>query len=132
MVGALYFLPNTVHTKPTMLLNTDDLPAALYQDLVTEFLAELMVATQDEPTQDAFQRATQAYCDALRPWLEPGDCLTPARHVFPLLEDGEVDEDTDQITVRLSLEGHAFFRAWLRRQSDLVRASAYPHKGWSN
>jgi hypothetical protein len=70
-----------------MPLTTTDFPVKLYQDLVTEFLAELMLATQDEPTQDAFQRATQAYCDSLRPWLEPGDCPTPARAVFPLFED---------------------------------------------
>jgi hypothetical protein len=115
-----------------MPINTPELSAALYQDLVTEFLAELMLATQDEPSQEAFQRATQAYCDALRPWLEPGDCLTPARRVFTLFEEGRVDEDTEQITIRLSPEGYVFFRAWLRRQSDLVRAGAYPHKGWSN
>jgi hypothetical protein len=115
-----------------MSLNTADLPATLYQDLVTEFLAELMVATQDEPTQDAFQRATQAYCDSLRPWLEPGDCSTPARALFPLFEDYAFDDDAEQITVRLSPEGYAFFRAWLRRNSDLVRAGAYPQKGWSN
>jgi hypothetical protein len=115
-----------------MLLNTDDLPAALYQDLVTEFLAELMLATQGELTQNAFQRATQAYCDSLRPWLEPGDCPTPARAVFRLFEDYTFDDHAEQITVRLSPEGYAFFRAWLRRQSDLVRAGAYPHKGWSN
>lgn len=115
-----------------MTMNTSDLSSELHQDLVTEFLAELMVATQDEPTQDAFQRATQAYCDGLRPWLEPGDCSTPARAVFPLFEDSAVDEDAEQITVRLSPEGYAFFRAWLRRNSDLVRAGAYPQKGWSN
>jgi hypothetical protein len=115
-----------------MSLNTADLPAELYQDLVTQFLAELMLATQDEPTPDAFQRATQAYCDSLHPWLEPGDCPTPAREVFPLFEDYAVDEDTDQIAVRLSPEGSAFFRAWLRRQSDLRRAGAYPYEGWSS
>ena len=115
-----------------MPLNTPDLPAELYQDLVTEFLAELMLATRDEPTQEAFQRATQAYCDALRPWLEPADCPTPARELFVLFDDYAFDDDTDQIAVRLSPEGYAFFRAWLRRQSDLVRAGAYPHKGWSN
>jgi hypothetical protein len=115
-----------------MPLNTSDLPAELYQDLITQFLAELMLATQDEPSQDAFQRATQAYCDSLRPWLEPGDCPTPSRQVFPLFEDYAFDDDAEQITVRLSPEGSAFFRAWLRRQSELARAGAYPHKGWSN
>jgi hypothetical protein len=115
-----------------MPLSTADFPAELYRDLVIQFLAELMVATQAEPTQDAFQRATQAYCDSLRPWLEPGDCPTPARTVFPLLEDYTCHEDTDQIAVRLSPEGYAFFRAWLRRQRDFVRAGACPHKGWAN
>jgi hypothetical protein len=109
-----------------------DLPADLYQDLVTQFLAELMLATHDEPTQEAFQRATQSYCDNLRPWLDPGDCPTPPRAVFSLFEDYAFDDEADQIAVRLSPEGYAFFRAWLRRQHDLVRAGAYPHKGWSN
>jgi hypothetical protein len=120
------------HTDPAMPINTPDLPAELYQDLVTQFLAELMAATHEEPTQEAFQRATQAYCDALRPWLEPADCPTPAREVFVLFDDYAFDDDTEQIAVRLSPEGYAFFRAWLRRQSDLIRAGAYPHKGWSN
>jgi hypothetical protein len=115
-----------------MPLKTADLPTELYRDLVTQFLAELMLATQEEPTPEAFQRATQAYCDSLRPWLEPADCSTPARQVFPLFEDYAFDDDAEQITVRLSPEGYAFFRAWLRRQRDLVRAGAYPHKGWSN
>jgi hypothetical protein len=115
-----------------MPINTPDFPAALYQDLVTQFLAELMLVTQDEPTQGAFQRATQAYCDSLRPWLEPGDCSTPARDVFPLFDDYAFDDDTGRVTVHLSPEGYTFFRAWLRRQSDLVRAGAYPHSGWSN
>jgi hypothetical protein len=115
-----------------MPVHTLDLPAELYRDLVIQFLAELMLATQDEPTQEAFQGATQAYCDALRPWLEPGDCPLLARAVFPLFESYTCNDDTDQITARLSPEGYAFFRAWLRRQSDLVRAGAYPHKGWSN
>jgi hypothetical protein len=115
-----------------MPIHTLDFPAELYQDLVAEFLAELMVVTQEEPTPEAFQRATQAYCDALRPWLEPGDCPIPPRQVFSLLEDCAGDDDVDRIAVRLSPEGYAFFRAWLRRQSELVRAGAYPHKGWSN
>jgi hypothetical protein len=41
--------------------------------------------------------------------------------VFSLFEDYAFDGDTEQIAVRLSPEGYAFFRAWLRRQSDLVR-----------
>jgi hypothetical protein len=121
-----------VHIKRTMPINTLDLPAELYQDLITQFLAELMLATQDEPTQEAFQRATQAYCDSLRPWMEPEDCPTPPRALFSLFEDYALGDEADQIAVRLSPEGYAFFRAWLRRQSELVRAGAYPHKGWSN
>jgi hypothetical protein len=115
-----------------MPLTTADFPVELYQDLVIQFLAELMLATQDEPTQDAFQRVTQVYCDSLRPWLEPEDCSTQARDVFPLLEDYTCHEDTEHIAVRLSPEGYAFFRAWLRRHRDFVRAGACPHKGWSN
>jgi hypothetical protein len=112
--------------------HTPDLPTEFYHERVVQFLAELMVATQEKPTQDVFQHAIQAYCDSLRPSLEPGDCSTPARAVFPLLEGYTCNEDTDQIAVRLSPEGYTFFRAWLRRQSELVRAGAYPQKEWSN
>jgi hypothetical protein len=91
-----------------------------------------MLATCDKATQEAFQRATQAYCDRLRPWVEPEDCPTPPRALFSLFEDYAIDDEADQIAVHLSPEGYAFFRAWLRRQSELVRAGAYPHKGWSN
>jgi hypothetical protein len=115
-----------------MTIHTPDFPAELYQDLVTQFLAELMMVTQEEPTPEAFQHATQAYCDALRPWLEPEDCPIPPRQVFPLLEDCVCDDAIDHLAVRLSPEGYAFFRAWLRRQSELIRAGAYPHQGWSN
>jgi hypothetical protein len=121
-----------VHIKPTMPINTPNLSAELYQDLITQYLAELMLAAQDAPTQEALQHATQAYCDSLRPWVEPKDCPTPPRVVFSLFEDYAFDDEADQIVVRLSPEGYAFFRAWLRRQSELVRAGAYQHKGWLN
>jgi hypothetical protein len=65
-----------------------------------------MLVTHDEPTQEAFQRATQAYFDSLHPWPELGDCPTPARTLFSLLEeDHTCNEDTDHIAIRLSPEG---------------------------
>jgi hypothetical protein len=41
-------------------------------------------------------------------------------------------DGAEQMAVRLLPEDYGFFRAWLRRQSELVPAGAYPHKGWSN
>jgi hypothetical protein len=45
--------------------------AGRYQELVVRFLADLMSATTDVLTPHAFQHATQAFCDALQPWLDP-------------------------------------------------------------
>jgi hypothetical protein len=86
---------------------------------VVQFLAELRQSTMEYQTKAAFQQALQTYCDNLRPWLEPRDSPPNPRAIFSLLEDYTVDETGDNVTVVLSLEAEALFRAWLRYNKDL-------------
>jgi hypothetical protein len=95
----------------------------MYQDLVVQFLADLMSATTEVPTPDAFQHATQAFCDALQPWLDPAEGPAHPRAVFPILEDCTCDEEAECISVRFSPEGEALFRAWVRRHAVLLHAA---------
>ena len=103
-------LPSGVPTSP---------PAeSLEADLVMRFVADVMKRTLDTPTPDAFAQAVQAYCDELRPWLDPEDYLLFRQQQFTLLDYCEMDEAED-VWVRLSPAGYAFFRAWLRRKALL-------------
>ena len=96
-----------------------------YQDLVVQFLADLMSATTDVPTPHAFQHVVQAFCDALQPWLDPADGLLHPRAVFPILEDCTFDEEAERVSVRFSPEGEALFRAWVRGHAVLLHAALY-------
>jgi hypothetical protein len=91
---------------------------ALEADLVLRFVADLMRRTLDAPTPEAFAQAAQAYCDELRPWLDPEDCPLSPREQFTVLDYCTIDEAED-VWVRLSPEGYAFFRAWLRQKALL-------------
>jgi hypothetical protein len=99
--------------------------AGLYQELVVQFLADLMTATNDVPTPEAFQHAAQAFCDALAPWLDPADGPARPRAVFPILEDCKFDDEAERVSVRFSPEGEALFRAWVRRQAVLLHGGFY-------
>jgi hypothetical protein len=85
--------------------------------LLLEFLAELLNATHTADTPNAFHHAVQTFCEELRPWLTPGDGPPEPRAFFSLLTEGTLEEATDMMTVQLSPEGEAFFRAWVRRQA---------------
>jgi len=87
------------------------------RELKLQFLAELMLATQDASTPEAFQQATQAYFDALFPWLDPHEYPTVGKANFPVFANCDIDEVTDFATVQLSPESEAFFHAWLRRET---------------
>jgi len=91
------------------------------RDLIVRFLAELMQVTGTPENHSDFQSALQRYCDGLQPWLDPGDGPPNPRAVFSLLESYTFDETGENITVVLSSEAEALFRAWLRR-----------HKIWSD
>ena len=99
---------------------------------VVQFLAELMRTTMEHQAQAAFQQALQTYCDSLRPWLEPRDGPPNPRAIFSLLEGCTFDETGDNVTVVLSPEAEALFRAWLRRNQLASVAGLNTAHAWSN
>ena len=103
----------------------------LRRDLVVRFLAELMQITGPPDNQEAFQAALQKYCDDLRPWLESIDCPFYPRAAFSLLEDCGFDESGENISVVLSPEAEAFFRAWMRRHGIWTDAGLNTAHAWS-
>jgi hypothetical protein len=104
----------------------------LRREYVMLFLAELMQVTGTPNKQADFQAALQTYCDRLRPWLDPSDGPTQPRAVFSLLEHCEFDESGEQISVILSPEAEALFRAWLRRNKVLNEGGFNTAHAWSN
>lgn len=104
----------------------------LRRDLIVRFLAELMPITGSPKKQEDFQAALQRYCDSLHPWLEPGDGPPNPRAVFSLLEDCTFDETGENITVVLSPEAEALFRAWLRRNKIWSDAGLNTAHAWLN
>jgi len=100
------------------------------RDLLLEFLAELMNVTHTAATPEAFQRAVQAYCDDLRPWVLPADAPHTARASFSLFAEYHNSEGADAFTVRLSPEGAAFFRAWLRRHGVMENTARTLEPDW--
>ena len=83
--------------------------------LACRFMAELMDRTMDIADDAAHRRAVQAFCDELRPWVRPGDCLNP-RPEFTVFSRIDMDEETDAVSVTFTPEGLAFFHAWMRRR----------------
>ena len=102
------------------------------QELIIEFLAELMRATANVENKDTFQQVLQTYCDGLLPWLEPRDYPPNPRAVFSLLDNCTIDAMGENITVVLSPEAEAFFHAWLRRNKVLSDAGLNTAHAWSN
>lgn len=94
---------------------------AAYRDLLLRFLAGLMTATIDASTPEAFQQATQAFRTALDPWFESADLPSQPHPAFCLFAECTFDEQGEVITVRLSPEGEAYFRAWVGRQGMRAR-----------
>lgn len=104
----------------------------LNRQFVVQFLAEIMQLTCTSNHQEAFQTSLQAYVDSLRPWLEPTDGPPNPRAVFCFLENCEFDETGEYISVVLSPEAEALFRAWLRRNKICNEAGLYTAHAWSN
>src|SRR5262245_10132791 len=113
-------------------INTTESAEELYQELVIHFLADLLRVTIDIKDPEAFQSALQTFCDNLCPWLEQNDCPPNPRAVFSLLEDCTFDATGEHVTVVLSPEAEAFFRAWLRRNKILHEGGFYTAHAWSN
>ena len=91
-----------------------------------------MQVTGNPKNQDDFQAALQTYCDSLQSWLDPGDGPPNLRAVFSLLENYTFDETGENITVVLSLEAEALFRAWLRRHKIWSEAGLDTAHAWLN
>ena len=83
--------------------------------LACRFMAELLGRTMEIVDEVAYQRELQSFLDELKPWVHPGDCPGP-RAEFTLFSRLEMDEVTEMVSVVLTSEGQAFFRAWLQRQ----------------
>ncbi len=107
-------------------------PKERHRELVMHFLAEIMRATGNPKDQDVFQRSLQTFVDSLRPWLEPHDGPTNPRALFTLIEQCAFDETNENITVVLSPEAEALFRAWLRRNKIASDAGLNTAHAWSN
>lgn len=115
------------HTKVPLQLAEE-----LRRDLIVRFLAEIMQVTGNPKNQADFQAALQSYCNGLHPWLEPGDGPPNPRAVFSLLEDCTFDETGENITVVLSPEAEALFRAWLQRNKIWSDAGLDTAHAWLN
>src|ERR1051325_2665300 len=102
------------------------------RELVVQFLAELLQRTGTTAQQERFQSSLQAYCDSLRPWLEPSDGPLQPRSAFSLVEEYTMDATGDNVTVVFSPEGEAFFRAWVRRNKIWSDAGLHTMHAWSN
>lgn len=103
----------------------DDAYQTWHRDLVLQFLTDLMTATIDTPTPEAFQQATQAFCTALEPWVDPADTPLQPRSVFCLFTECTFDERGETATICLSPEGEAYFRAWARQHVMLTEAGLF-------
>jgi hypothetical protein len=103
-----------------------------HRELVMHFLAKIMRATGTPKNQEVFQQSLQRYVNGLRPWLEPGDGPATPRALFTLFEQSAFDETNDNITVVLSPEADALFRAWLRRNKIASVAGLNTAHAWSN
>ena len=108
------------------------LPDELRRDFVVRFLAEIMQVTGSPKDQETFQRALQTYANGLQPWLEPNDGPPNPRAVFSLLENFAFDATGENITVVLSPEAEALFRAWLRRNKIWSDAGLNTAHAWLN
>jgi len=113
-------------------INDTESAEDLHRELVIHFLADLMRLTAEIANPKAFQSALQVFCDDLHPWLERQDCPPNPRAVFSLLEDCTFDATGEHMTVVLSPEAEAFFRAWLRRNKILHEGGFNTAHAWSN
>jgi len=104
----------------------------LRQELVLQFLAELMRATIDAENQNDFQQVLKEYCEGFRPWLECINGPLPVRSTFSLLESYNVDKTDENSTVVLPPEAEALFRAWLRRNKIWSDGGLNTMHAWSN
>lgn len=104
----------------------------LHLDLVVQFLGELLQITGSAENQEDFQAALQRYCESLHLWLELCDGPPHPGAVFSLLENCTWDEAGEHITMVLSPEAEALFRAWLRRKKIWSDVGLNTAHAWVN
>lgn len=109
-----------------------ELTEELRRDLIVRFLAELMQMTGTPEDQETFQRSLQTFVDGLRPWLELSDGPPNPRAVFSLLEDFSFDATGEEVSVVLSPEAEALFKAWLRRNKIWSDTGLNTAHAWLN
>jgi len=102
------------------------------RELIVRFLAEILQIIDSPEKQEDFQAALQTYCDSLKPWLQPGDGPPNPRAAFSFLEECSFDETGENITVVLSPEAEALFRAWLRRNTIWSDTGLNTAHAWLN
>lgn len=120
-------MSNTKHSNVQLSIAED-----LRRDLVVRFLAELFQMTGNPQDQEAFQRSLQTFVDGLQPWLEPSDGPLNPRAVFSLFEDFSFDATGEEVSVVLSPEAEALFKAWLRRNKIWSDAGLNTAHAWLN
>ena len=120
-------IPNTKHSHMPLPISEEQ-----RRELVVRFLAELMQITGVPHDQEAFQRSMQTYVDGLQPWLEPRDSPPSPRPIFSLLEDFSFDTTGEEVSVVLSPEAEALFKAWLRRNKIWSNAGLNTAHAWLN
>jgi hypothetical protein len=108
------------------------IPENIRRDLIVRFLAELMQVTGTPGDQASFQAALQRYCNSLQPWLESSDGPPNPRAVFSLLDDCSFDATGTEVSVVLSPEAEALFKAWLRRNKIWSAAGLNTAHAWLN
>ena len=104
----------------------------LHREHVVHFLADLFQKTGRPQDQEAFQRSLQTFVDGLQPWIEPSDGPPNPRVVFSLLEDFSFDATGEEVSVVLTPEAEALFKAWLRRNKLWSDAGLHTAHAWSN
>jgi hypothetical protein len=80
----------------------------------------MLTRTINAPTEAEHRQALQAFLEELSPWVTPADLPTLLGQPFTLLAACDFtphdDGQDETVSVALSLEGAALFRAWLRRR----------------
>ncbi|SRR5216683_4612993 len=93
---------------------------APHHALVMQFVAALLQRTLGCPTVEAHQHALQGFLDDLASWLSPVDLPTLLGQPFTFFDHlaftPNGDGDDEDMTVALSPQGEAVFRAWLRQR----------------
>lgn len=91
-----------------------------YENLEREFIMHVLKRTRRSPALEVYQYQMQMFLDSLARYLDPADLELISNAPFTIFDDlhfipnGQGDDE--DVYVSLSPQGHAIFRAWLRRR----------------